>query len=254
MEFFVSPEVRGQCRDRDVILEDGVSAGALKARKINVESPARLRRGVYDIDLIGAYSFFGTDSLFYFVESVGRFCSIASNIRTGLPEHPTHFLSSHPVFQGDPAWTDSASDYLARNQATVDKSRQLRQAIDQERFGKIRIGNDVWVGEGVMIRRGVNIGDGAVIGAGSVVTRDIPPYAIVGGAPAKLIRFRFEPDIVDDLLNLQWWAYGLSALENVDFTDINMAVWGIHDNIQSGRAVPYRPPILTIGPDDLEIL
>jgi acetyltransferase-like isoleucine patch superfamily enzyme len=254
MEFFVSPEIQEKCRDYDVVLESRVSVGALAARKINIESPARLRRGVYDIDLIGAYSFFGTDSLFYFVESIGRFCSMASNIRTGLPEHPTHFLSSHPIFQGDPAWADSAPEFLARNQATIDRSRDQRQAIDRERFGKIVIGNDVWIGEGVLIRRGIKIGDGAVIGAGSVVTRDIPPYAIVGGAPAKLIRFRFEPDIIHDLLSLQWWNYGLSALENVNFTDISMAVWGIQENIQSGQAVPYQPPILVIDPNGVDVL
>lgn len=67
------------------------------------------------------------------------------------------------------------------------------------------IGNDVWIGAGAFISSGVRIGDGAVVGARAVVTKDVPPYAIVAGTPARIIRFRFEPEVIGDLLALAWW-------------------------------------------------
>ena len=241
MEFFISSEIRRKCLDHDVHIEDGVSAGLLSSRQIAVESPSRLRRGIYDVNLIGAYTYFGVDCMLYYVDVVGRFCSIGSNIQMGHAEHPTHFLSTHPIFQADPAWTDSASAFFAQNAELIEKSREQRYAFDLQRFGKIQIGNDVWIGEGAFIRRGVQIGDGAVVGARSVITRDVPPYAIVGGTPAKIIRYRFEPEIVAELINLQWWRYGLSALEGVDFTNIDLALWRISENIVSGRLFCIAP-------------
>jgi len=71
--------------------------------------------------------------------------------------------------------------------------------------GPVRIGNDVWIGARATILSGVTVGDGAVIAAGAVVVADVPPYAIVGGVPAKLIKYRFPPDIVNRLLDVQWW-------------------------------------------------
>lgn len=104
------------------------------------------------------------------------------------------------------------------------KSRTFNNQINKDRFGKIKIGNDVWIGEGAFIRRGVKIGDGAIIASHSVVSKDVAPYSIVGGVPAKHIKFRFEDNIIEQLIEIKWWDYGLSALEGVDFTDINKAI------------------------------
>jgi acetyltransferase-like isoleucine patch superfamily enzyme len=254
-KFHISDEVRAECLQHDVQIEAGTAAGLLTPRQIGVEAPARLYSGVYDVDLIGAYTYIGgRNTMLYHVGMIGRFCAIASNIHAGDAEHPTDFLSTHPIFQADPAWQDNAGEFFARNRAMIDKSCARRAALNGERFGKIQIGNDVWVGEGVFIRRGVEIGDGAIIGARSVVTRDVPPYAIVAGAPARLIRYRFEPDVIEELLRLQWWRYGLSALEGVDFTDIDMALWRIDENISSGQAMLHEAPILNVGQNAVEIL
>lgn len=157
MEFFISPNIRSKCLDYDVQIEPGSSAGLLFPRQIAIESPARLRRGIYDVNLVGAYTYFGVNCMLYHIDIIGRFCSIASNVHAGDAEHPVHFLSSHPIFQADPAWADSASAFFARNESMIGKSQEQRHAIAQERFDKIQIGNDVWIGEGVFIRRGVQL-------------------------------------------------------------------------------------------------
>lgn len=79
------------------------------------------------------------------------------------------------------------------------------------------IGNDVWIGWGVLIKGGVTIGNGAVIGARSVVTKDVPPYAVVAGVPAKVIKYRFEQEKIDLLQQLQWWNWDIDRIyENLD--------------------------------------
>lgn len=105
----------------------------------------------------------------------------------------------------------------------------------------------MWIGEGAFLRAGVTIGHGAVIAARAVVTSDVPPYAIVAGTPARVIRYRFEPEVIERLLELAWWNYGLSALDGVDFTDVAQAMNQIHANIVSGAARIYRAPLLRIG-------
>ena len=67
------------------------------------------------------------------------------------------------------------------------------------------IGNDVWIGEDVKLKGGVTIGDGAIVAMGAVVTKDVPPYAIVGGVPAKIIRYRFSKEVIDELMRIRWW-------------------------------------------------
>lgn len=121
---------------------------------------------------------------------VGRFCSIAPFCVIGPPSHPLNRLSSHPAFY----LRNAPLGYVF-----VDESD------DESADVRTRIGNDVWIGAGAFVRRGVTIADGAVVGAGAVVTKDVPPYAIVGGAPARLIRYRFDASTVRGLLRLQWW-------------------------------------------------
>lgn len=84
---------------------------------------------------------------------------------------------------------------------------------DMTSKGKIVIGNDVWIGAHVVILSGVKIGDGAVIAAGSVVSKDVPPYAIVGGSLAKVIKYRFSPEIISELESLNWWDWDIEKIK-----------------------------------------
>lgn len=89
---------------------------------------------------------------------------------------------------------------------------------------KTIIGNDVWLGANSLVLKGVKIGDGAVIGAGAVVTKDVPPYAIVGGNPAKVIKMRFDDETIGKLMQLQWWNLDLSIIENLPMDDIEECI------------------------------
>lgn len=206
------------------------------------------RDGRFDIGNIGAFTYFGGgDSVYQQVTSIGRFCSIAGNVVIGAMEHPTDFLSTSHVLHADWSneWHGLRKLYSAVN--GLGNSISAHRKWLARNKGKVTIGNDVWIGEGAFISRGVEIGDGAIIAARSVVTRDVPAYAIVGGIPAKIIRYRFDRDIIEKLLDLRWWAYGMNALHDVDLTnnDIRSSLRLIRTNIEAGAEVfcPQRAEV-----------
>ena len=145
---------------------------------------------------LGRYSYIGgnthiTDA------NVGSFCSIGGNCGIGGGMHPMGFVSTSPAFlQG-------------RN---ILKKHFAKLPFDSSKT--VEIGHDVWIGEGVYIMSGVKIGTGAVIGAHSVVTKDVAPYAVAVGVPAKEIRKRFDDDTIQRLLELRWWDWPNGKLEN----------------------------------------
>jgi acetyltransferase-like isoleucine patch superfamily enzyme len=129
---------------------------------------------------------------------IGKFCSIGPNIKCGLGRHPTHtFVSTHPIFFST----------LKQSQLSfADKSYF-------EDFKNIEIGNDVWIGANAIIVDGIKIGDGVIIAASSVITKDVSPYAIMAGSPAKAVRYRFNETEIQYLLKLKWWDRDLSWIK-----------------------------------------
>lgn len=220
-----------------------IKIGFPKPSSMRVELPVQLREGVYDVLQIGAYTYLGGGrSWFRHVESIGRFCLIARDVVMGSVEHPLDILSPHPLFAGkwEKDWPQ-LEPYYKSNSAVVRKVQERMAKDAQGKFKKIKIGNDVWIGEGVFIRRGVTVGDGAVIAARAFVNEDVPPYAIVAGTPARVIRYRFESHLVNKLMQLRWWDYGLSALDGVDICEPAAAIIQIEKNILSGFAVKLEP-------------
>ncbi len=134
------------------------------------------------------YSYVGRDARIIHSD-IGKFCSIAGETIVGMGTHTLDKLSSSSIFTE----AKNGTSHSWVNTSTVNP------------YERVKIGNDVWIGMRAMILGGKTIGDGAVIAAGAVVTKDVPPYAIVAGVPARVIRYRFSQEIIDRLEVLQWW-------------------------------------------------
>lgn len=120
---------------------------------------------------------------------IGKFCSIGPHLKVGYGKHPINFISTSPLFYSSQPWfgiTLTNKDKYEEHKVTT-------------------IENDVWIGANVFLVDGIKIGHGAIIGAGAVVTKDVPDYAIVGGVPAKIIKYRFKNELIKNLLKLKWW-------------------------------------------------
>lgn len=134
---------------------------------------------------------------------VGRFCSIGPDVKRIKGTHPTNFVSTHPSFF-NPHHPCKLSYVKER------KFDDYRYA--DEKYNII-IKNDVWIGTGAVLVDGITIGNGAVIAAGAVVTKNVPDYAMVGGVPAKLIKFRFDQETIERLLKSRWWDRSIEWIE-----------------------------------------
>lgn len=149
---------------------------------------------VFESDIM-AHSFTGMNTTIL-CSKIGAFCSISWNVSIGGPNHDYTRMTQHSFLYND-----------------YDKIRPANKNVPYDRFAdKVEIGNDVWIAANAVILRGVKIGDGAVVGAGAVVTKDIPPYAIVGGVPAKIIKYRFSPKIIALMLKLKWWNWSTKKI------------------------------------------
>lgn len=155
---------------------------------------------------IGYASYLG-DNTSIIKTKIGRFTCIGPKVSCIFGKHPTHtFVSSHPAF------------FSLRKQIgiTYVKSQlfdEFEKPADPQGKYAISIGNDVWIGYGVSIMDGVSIGDGAIIASNSLVNKDVEPYTIVGGSPAKYIKSRFEDDHIKFLLDFRWWDKDLEWIE-----------------------------------------
>lgn len=157
---------------------------------------------------IGAHSYIRSGSAIYSDTSIGRFCSIANNVTIGLDRtaHPLNWLSTSP-FQYDVKWHS--------------KKVQLQTYLAAD--SQVIVGNDVWIGEEAKILAGVEVGHGAVIAAHSLVVKNVPPYAIVGGNPAKIIKYRFDTKLIAKLLEFGWWNKDIDCLLKHDLKEISTA-------------------------------
>ncbi len=181
---------------------------------------------------IGAYTYFG-DTHIGSLKSIGRFCSIAPGVKIGLGEHTKNYLSTHPLFFKSAGMFNFTGEMDKFKETGVPRTLEI---IKEEPI----IGNDVWIGANAIIARGVTIGDGAIIGANSLVLQDVPPYAIVGGSPAKIIKYRFEPEIIAKLLELQWWNYSPEIFKNKPVDNIESIINYLETELKNAQPIKYQ--------------
>lgn len=210
-------------------------------RRFVFEAPARLS----DLSMrgdcsIGAFSY--AVSGHAYGTHIGRYCSIARDVNIGQFNHTMAWLSTSP-FQFEQGFTFATGDRFpdkAVYDATV-PDPALSSRARRELTRVTTIGNDVWLGHGAIITAGVTVGDGAVIGANAVVTKDVEPYAIMGGVPAQLIRYRFDEGMRERLAKARWWRFATWQLAGVPFADPDAALVEIARRETEGDMQPYAP-------------
>ena len=148
-------------------------------------------KAVIKYSTIGTYSYFVDDCVLSYA-SVGRYNSVARRVEIGTIDHPTEWLTTSPF-----PWNDTF------------RPGQLTLADAPVKPARTTLGHDVWIGSDVTVVGGVTIGTGSIVGTRSVVTKDVPPYSIVAGNPARIIRQRFDDHVAADLLASEWWEYDL---------------------------------------------
>jgi acetyltransferase-like isoleucine patch superfamily enzyme len=157
---------------------------------------------------MGAYSYMNEGSLLREGTFIGRYCSIGRRVTIGAGMHAMNGVSTHPALGkgAGPKYTPEQFEQLG-----IPPRRARTETI---------VGTDVWIGDGAVIMPGVTIGAGAVIGANSVVTRDVPPYTVIGGIPAKTIRQRHPPGIAERLLKSEYWELPLQLLKGMPTNNV----------------------------------
>lgn len=205
---------------------------ALITGMVCVESPFRLWPATLNEFTGGAFSYVSPGCNLHRV-TIGRYCSIG---------HALEVLSNHPVH----GLTTSPFPYQKIFPAPFDQE----PGVAFQNLGNTSIGNDVWIGAGVKIKSGVSIGDGAIVGAGSVVVKNVAPFEIVGGIPAKRIRMRFSDAVIDRILRIRWWQYDLLGL-GAPMENPEGALDFIEDRISGSEPLlPYPPNFFRLWSED----
>lgn len=169
-----------------------------------LEGPSKVGRHTYLAGRLGRYSYIGENCSLN--ANIGSFCSIADNVKTVEGTHPLHFVSSSPAFY---SIEGQCGGSLVDNSLFDDI-----KLLSTDPPVACKIESDVWIGENVLIKGGVTIGTGACVAMGAVVVKDIPPYAVVGGVPAKIIKMRFNNDTISKMLDSKWWEKDEQWLRN----------------------------------------
>jgi acetyltransferase-like isoleucine patch superfamily enzyme len=188
-------DIENKIRFKNTIIDKGCCIDPKSIIHPNVHL---LENSIVNNSEINSFTYLGKNCLVQNT-SIGKFCSIANDVLIGLGNHPLDLLSTSPLF------------YRRNNPLKISFLTKEFAIIE---YKPISIANDVWIGTRSIIMDGVSIGNGAVIAANSVVTKDVPPFAIVGGIPAKIIKYRFPENKIEEMLEQKWWMWDLDKIKN----------------------------------------
>jgi acetyltransferase-like isoleucine patch superfamily enzyme len=188
---------------------------------------------------IGSFSY--AVSGYFFACEIGRYVSIGEDVQVGRGDHPLTWLSTSPIFFLTPKLFDVGTDFIGGPELARYRP-ELNDVAPLPIVKTVRIGNDVWIGHGALIKPGVTIGDGAIVAARAVVTKDVLPYSIVGGNPAKVIKFRFPEELRERLLASQWWRLAPWQLNGIDVSRPERSIDALEHRVAQTR--PYEPGYL----------
>lgn len=189
-----------------------IAPNSFVAPNSKVEYPINVMHNVtiYGNTKIGKYTYINVNSVIYSKVIIGKYCSIGRNVEIGCAFHPIDWLSTSPLL---------FDKKIFKNKEYISFPKEKWEG-HQDTI----IGNDVWIGAGVKINSGIQIGDGVIIGSGAIVTKDIEPYSIIGGVPAKIIKKRFKTEEIEELLKIKWWELDLKEIEKIEFTNISKSI------------------------------
>lgn len=197
-----------------------IDEGNNKVHDFRFERPAMIHGHRLKNCSMGAYGFYNAAGLASAYRTrFGRYSQVGESTIVGPPEHPMTMFSTHPFAFSRPSHMPKMFQMPEFARISPEEDDGPSWAESESPIETV-IGHEAYVGAGSFVRRGVTVGVGAVIGARSVVTRDVPPYAIVAGSPARVLRYRFPDRIIERLLKLAWWNYDIGPVKRlVDWTD-----------------------------------
>ena len=173
-------------------------------RGVCIDEKTKMKKSIHILantlinnSFIDSYTYIGKNSVIQNAQ-IGKFCSIANDVCIGLGKHPLDNFSTATIF------------YRKKNTLDIDL---IENDMPFEEYKIVTVGHDVWIGSRAIVLDGIVVGNGAVIAANALVTKDVPPYAIVAGIPAKIIKYRFKQDKIDKLIDSKWWELSLNEIK-----------------------------------------
>ncbi|GGC14547.1 hypothetical protein GCM10007205_24240 [Oxalicibacterium flavum] len=227
-------------------------------RRIVVEGPCAFHGGLYGPNPWTAEGGFCTMGAASYSHSslpeglsVGRYCSIGKGLRFLDFAHPTDWVSTSVAFFQPSGVKATTSIHSLIERELAANAAPSRRVFDP-RLGKTypTIGHDVWIGENVVLSMGISVGTGAILASNAVVTRDVPPYTIVAGVPAKVQRMRFSEKVIQRLLKSHWWEYSFADLQAMNMQAPIEFLGQLEATIANHEIDVWQPRTLTF-PDDL---